>query len=186
MRRPSARRLDTIQEKEDKRSYLLLLLLLLLIVCIGVTIWALFFRDTKTVLAPDYAPQQTESNAEKIGDEKDEKLEQPQGGGAVSLTYSRDVNISLSGNTASLLFGNPTKSNQDMVLQLIVQDTVLLQSGLLTPGNQVRTLDLFEDVNQQLSPGGYEGKFVVLYYQPDSGEKAIVTTEIPVNIIVTE
>ena len=35
-----------------------------------------------------------------------------------------------------------------------------------------------------LSPGGYEGKFIVLYYDPDSGEKAMVNTEIPITVNV--
>lgn len=173
------------EENKSNRKWLLLLLLLLLLlfVAIGVTIWALFFRAAP-MLAPDYAPRQQEAHAEEIGGADEEKLPQAQGGGAVSLSYTTDVRISLLKQQATLYFANPSKSNQDMVLQIVVQDTVLAQSGTIAPGRQVKELDLLKDAAQKLSPGGYEGKFAVFYYQPDTHEKTIVNTEIPVQITV--
>lgn len=170
----------------DKRKQILIIgLTLLLLITIGITVWALFVRDTTPVLAPDYAPGQTEENAEPIDDDLGgEKLQQQQGGGAVSLTYSKEATIDLSDNNAELLFANPNKSNQDMLLQIVIQDTVILQSGLLSPGYQVTTLDLFDNV--KLSSGTYEGKFVVYYYQKDTSEKAMLNTEIPLTITVKE
>ena len=129
-------------------------------------------------------PRQQEQHAEDIGDSDEEKLTQTQGGGAVSLTYTTQVSISLSSGQATLYFANPSKSNQDIVLQIVAQDVVLAQSGTISPGKQVETLELWEGVAAQLSPGGYNGRFVVLYYQPDTHEKTIVNTEIPVNITV--
>ncbi|MCD7957007.1 MAG: hypothetical protein LUG93_14920 [Lachnospiraceae bacterium] len=175
------------KDKKDRRKMLVILLLLLItLIAVGITIWAVFFRDTKTTLAPDYAPQETEEYAEVIGDDDDEKLEASDGGGAVSLSYSTVVTIDLSEKTASLYFANPSKSTQDMVLQLVIQDTVVIQSGLLTPGNQVSTLSLLDGAADILEEGGYDGEFIVLYYDPDSGEKAVVNTEIPVTITVKE
>lgn len=171
--------------KEKHKQMLIIALILLLLITVAITVWALFFRDTTPVLAPDYAPQQTEENAEPIDDDTDgEKLQQQQGGGAVSLTYSKEVTIDLSDNVAKLLFANPHKSNQDMMLQIVIQDTVIVQSGLLPPGHQVTKLELFD--NAKLSKGTYEGKFVVLYYQKDTGEKAMINTEIPLTITVEE
>ncbi len=169
---------------EKKRNLAVLLLLLITLIAIGITVWALFFRSPAVPLAPDYAPQETEAHAETIPGDSGEKLDQPQGGGSVSLTYSKEVTIDLSDKTASLVFANPGKSNQDMVVQIVIQDVVLVQSGLLTPGNQVTTLELLDGAEKQLAEGGYEGKFVVLYYDPVSGEKAILNTEIPLNITV--
>ncbi len=174
------------KEKDQKSKLLILLLLLITIAAIGITIWALFFRSPQVPLAPDYAPPETEANAETIGDQGDEKLEQPQGGGSVSLTYAKEVTISLGDKQASLLFANPSKSNQDMVVQVVIQDTVIIQSGRLTPGNMVTKLDLLEGAEKLLAPGGYEGKFVVLYYDPVSAEKAILNTEIPLTINVEQ
>ena len=174
------------KEKNKKKKLLILLLLLITIAAVGVSIWAIWFRDTTPVLAPDYAPRQVEENAEPIGDDGDEKLEQPEGGGAVGLTYAKEVGINLSEKSASLLFANPSKSNQDMILQLVIDDVVILQSGRLEPGNRVSVLKLLDGAEKRLAAGGYDGKFVVLYYDRTSGEKAMINTEIPVNVTVTE
>lgn len=153
------------------------------LLAVGVAVWAVFFRDTRPVLAPDQAPAQ-EPSAESIPGDSGEKLESPQGGGSVSLTYSRDVTIDLSDETVSLYFANPGRSNQDMVLQVVIRDNVVVQSGTLSPGNQVQSLPLLPDTADMLSPGSYEGSFAVLYYDPDTGEKAMVDTEIPLTITV--
>ena len=174
-------------KKENKKKYLLILLLLLITVtAVAVSVWAIWFRDSAPVLAPDYAPRQIEENAEPIGDDGDEKLSQPEGGGAVGLTYAKEVTISLSDKNAALMFANPTKSNQDMVLQLAIDDVVVLQSGRLEPGNRVSSLGLLDGAEKRLTAGGYNGKFVVLYYDRTSGEKAMLNTEIPVTVTVTE
>lgn len=179
--------MNQIENKKQKRMKIMIAVLALITVAaVSVSVWALFFRGASVVLTPDYAPQEEEKNAVAIENDTKDKMEAEEGGGAVSLTYGSNVSIILSNKTATLLFANPGKSTQDMVVQVVIQDTVLVQSGRLTPGNQVTTLDLLDGVADMLSPGGYEGKFVVLYYNRDSGEKAIVNTEIPVTISVVE
>ena len=170
----------------NKNKWLIPALCAVVVVCMAVTVWAVFFRKEETVLAPDYAPQELEKNAEALPDDGSEKMESPKGGGSVSLTYATEVKIDLSDKKASLLFANPGKSNQDMVVQVVVQDTVLVQSGTLQPGNRVTALDLLPGAEKMLAPGGYEGKFVILYYAEDSGEKSIINSEIPVSITVAE
>lgn len=172
------------ENKKSKPNLLIPILLIITVIAICVTVWALFFRDSGPTLAPDYAPQEEEQNAETIPNDTGEKMENPEGGGSVSLTYSREVTIDLSDETATLLFANPGKSNQDMVLQIVIQDTVIVQSGTLKPGNQVTALDLLDGAAKKLSAGTYEGNFNVLYYNPETGEKAIVNTEIPITITV--
>lgn len=179
---------DAEKKNGNRNKILILLLLMITVIAVGVTVWALFFRDTAPdpELAPDYAPRQEEENAEPIGDEGDEKLEAEEGGGAVSLSYSDEVTVSLSDGTVALFFANPTRSTQDIVLQIVIQDEVIVQSGLLKPGNQVKKLTLMDDAAEKLSEGGYDGKFAVLYYDPDTGEKAVVNTEIPVTVTVNK
>lgn len=175
-----------LEEKSERRSrWVIVLLLLLLLIAIGVTLWALFFRDN-TTLTPDYAPRKEEKHAQVLDEPQEDKLAQSEGGGAVSLTYTTFVTIDLGEQQANLYFANPGKSNQDIVLQLVVQDVILAQSGRLSPGKLVETLDLLEDAAARLQPGGYQGKLVVLFYQPDTHEKTILNTEIPVEITVVE
>ena len=169
----------------DKKTKLIITVLAIVtLLAVGITVWALFFRDTGPTLAPDYAPQEMEQHAESIPNDEGGKMDTPEGGGSVSLTYSNKVTIDLSDKMAALYFANPGKSNQDMVIQIAIQDTVILQSGTLVPGQQVKLLDLLEGAEEQLSPGGYEGKFIVLYYDQTTGEKAMVNTEIPITITV--
>ena len=155
-------------------------------IALSISVWALFFRETDEILVPDYAPIDKETHAESIPNDTKDKLETPQGGGAVSLTYSNQVAVDLHSGMASLFFANPSKSNQDIVLQIVIRDQVIMQTGTLSPGYQVKTLEVFENARNMLSAGGYEGKFVVLYYNRETGEKAIVNTEIPIQIDVTE
>lgn len=164
---------------------LIIILTLITTAAVGVTVWTVFFRDN-TILAPDYAPVEKEEHAETIPGDTGEKMESEKGGGSVSLSYSDNVTIDLSDRQASLLFGNPGRSNQDMVLQIVIQDTVIVQSGTLSPGNQVTTLNLLPGAEKRLIPGGYEGKFAVFYYSVETGEKAMVNTEIPVSITIQE
>ena len=173
-------------KKMNKTTIVAAVLALITVVAVCITVWALFFRDSggQQVLTPDYAPQKQEQNAETIPDDTGDKMAPPEGGGAVSLTYSNEVKIDISDKAAAVYFANPGKSNQDMVLQIVIQDTVILQSGTLSPGHQVKLLNLLEGAEEMLQPGGYEGKFIVLYYDQTSGEKSMVNTEIPITINV--
>ena len=169
----------------DKQNLLIFLLLLITVSAVCVTVWALFFRTTDAVLTPDHAPVLEENAMPIPGDTGTPDDVQP-GSGRVSLTYSNQVNIRLAKQTAQLLFANPGRSNQDMVLQLVIQDTVILQTGRLIPGNQITKLNMTADAAAMLAPGGYEGEFLVSYYDPSTGEKAIVNTRIPVSVTVTD
>ena len=172
---------NTQQEDKKKKKKLLIFLILFILLDI---ILLVVLLGTHTTLAPDYAPVNEEKYAEDIGDDGDKKLDQAEGGGAVSLTYSTNVDISLDKKLATLFFANPSKSNQDMVLQIVVHDVVVAQSGTISPGKQIGKMDLLSSGARKLQVGGYDGKFVVLYYQPDTHEKTIVNTDIPVKITV--
>ena len=170
-------------QQEDKKKKKKLLIFLILFILLDIILLVVLL-STRTTLAPDYAPVNEEKYAEDIGDDGDKKLDQAEGGGAVSLTYSTDVDISLDKKLATLFFANPSKSNQDMVLQIVVHDVVVAQSGTISPGKQIGKMDLLSSGARKLQAGGYDGKFVVLYYQPDTHEKTIVNTDIPVKITV--
>ena len=168
-------------KKKRRNKILIILLLIITIAAIGVSIWAIWFR-TPAANPADYAPQQVDQNAEPIDGDDGDKLEQPEGGGAVSLTYSKEVTLDLAAKEAAILFQNPSKSNQDMALQLVIYGKVIAQSEKLPPGYKLNKLTGVD--TDKLTVGAYEGKFVILYYNADSGEKAIINTEIPVTITV--
>lgn len=167
-----------------KNKLLIALLSLITLAAVSVTVWALFFRAPAVTLAPDYMPPEAEDNAEDIPGDSGDQAESEVGGGSVSLSYSDQVSIELQNETAFLYFANPGRSNQNMVIQIVVQDQVIVQSGTLKPGKQVMKLDLLAGAAKKLSPGGYHGKFVILYYDPATGEKAMLSTDIPIQITV--
>lgn len=165
------------------KKTLIILLSVITVAAIGISIWAIWFREAEPVNNPDYAPQQIESNAEPIGSEDTtSKLEQTEGGGAVSLTYAKEVTLSLSSKEATLMFQNPSQSNQNMKLEIVIDSKTIVSSGRLDPGYKI---DKLSNVDVELlTEGAYEGKFVVSYYDDESGEKAMLNTEIPVTITV--
>lgn len=170
-----------------KQKILIALLLVVTVAALCVTAWALFIREEQTVvLTPDYAPKEEEVNIEAIPGDSGEKMKSEEGGGSVNLTYSNQVIIDLSDKKAYVYFANPGKSNQNMVLQIMIADEIIVQSGTILPGYKVEKLDLLENAEKMLSAGGYDGKFVVLYYNPESAEKAVVNTEIAIDITVRE
>ena len=79
----------------------------------------------------------------------------------------------------------------DIVLQLVIisedgTETVIAQSGTLSPGYKIEQLDLIKDA-AKLSVGDYTGRYNVLYYDPDSGEKAVLNGNIEgIKITVTD
>lgn len=174
------------RESSGENRLIIAILLVTTAVALCVTAWALWFRTPNVTLAPDYAPKETEAHAQTIPNDTGEQKKSEAGGGSVSLTYSNQVSIDLSEELASLMFANPGKSNQNMVVQIVIQEEVIVQSGTILPAHQVTTLDLLEGAAAMLTPGGYEGEFSILYYHPESGEKAIVNTEIPIHIEVKD
>ena len=155
----------------NRTKIIITVLLVVTFVALAVTIWALFFRNTGPALAPDYAPQKEEEYAEPVTGDSEEKMEVSKGGGAVSMVYQKEVHISLSDNKANLMFQNPSKSVNDIVLQLVIIS---------------EQLDLIKDA-AKLSVGDYTGRYNVLYYDPDSGEKAVLNGNIEgIKITVTD
>lgn len=158
-----------------------LLLGLLALLAILVTIW---YIQTPEIIDPDYNILEEDENLEEMPDEGD-PVASTGGGGSVVLNFSYDVAVDLSDRQATMYFGLPSNSNKDAVLQLIVDDLLVAQSGRLPPGNQVRTMTVYDSAAIRLRAGGYNGVLRVLYYDDETGERAILDTEIEVSITVS-
>lgn len=165
-------------------SYKIAVVILAAATCLsaGIALWAVFFREASPALVPD-GPLATEVNAFPTEEDDGEKLAQAEGGGAVNLTYSDQVAFSLADGLAHLSFSNPARSNQSVLLEIVIRGTTVVRSALLPPGHQLAALPLLDSA--QLAPGAYTGKFLVSFYQPD-GTPALLRTEIPISITATE
>ena len=171
--------------KEKNLKWLIIILSVGIVICTGVTIWAVFFRGGDDI-SPDYPPQGIESNQTPIDGDDSGKLESPEGGGAINVTYGTAAKVDLSEKTVTVYYANPNASNQNVSILITVNDLVVAKSDLITPGNQVSKLELQKDAASKLQVGGYDAELVVRAYDPDSGEKAMVDTKGELTLTVTE
>ena len=171
------------EEKEKKRKWLIIIPVIGMAICVGITIWALFFRGGGDI-SPDYPPQGIESNQTPIDGDDSGKLDNPEGGGAINVTYGTAATVDLSEKTVTIYYANPNASNQNVSILITVNDLVVAKSDLITPGNQVSKLELQKDAASKLQVGGYDAELVVRAY--DSGEKAMVDTKGELTLTVTE
>ena len=100
--------------------------------------------------------------------------------------YSKRVAVDLSDKSIELLFRNPENSGQKVYLQLCIGDDPVFQTGALLPGEEVTAMELLYNVHRQISAGGYDGKFVVIAYDLESGEINEENAEIPLVLSVAE
>lgn len=173
-------------EKQNSKKWIIIILIIGIALCIGITVWALFFRGGDEIITPDYPPRGTEENQQPIEDDNSEKLESPEGGGAINVTYSTDAVATLSSSTLSVYYANPKASNQNVAILIMIDETVVAKSDLITPGNQVTTLKLEEHAKKLLQPGGYDAQLVVRAYDPESGEKAMIDTKGEITLTVKD
>lgn len=164
-------------DRRSKTYLLLATVVALLAICVAV--WALFFRAPEAPTDPEISPVADE-HLTPTDDGDDEKMPQAEGGGAVNITYSNEVTISLADATAAVQITNPTRSNQSMLIQLIIQDVTVGQSGTIPPGNQLAVIPLNENIT--IEPGSYDGKFQLLFFDVKTNQQANLTTSIPVTI----
>ena len=170
----------------NKNKWLVPVLCIGIVLCMGVTIWALFFRSGGTPIAPDYPPQGTEANQKPLEGDNSEKMESPQGGGSINITYNVNATVDLSEGTVSLLYANPQASNQDVAILIMIDDLVIAKSDLISPGNGVDNLALDEYAKGKIAVGGYDAELVIRAYDPQTGEKAMVDTRGQLSLTVVE
>lgn len=151
--------------------------------CMTLVLLALLQNLNKpTVIDPDHPLPTEDSNAQTIpvDEDEDEKVVSQDGGGSVSMVYTLEAQVSLSSGEIQIYFRNPSASNHDVAIDLYIisgdQQIPIAQSGLIQAGYGLEKLTLLESVN--LSQGVYEGKYVVHFYNPETGERALVEPEI--------
>ncbi len=124
-------------------------------------------------------PTQEEDNETEVG-----------GGHSVNLTYVLKANVSLKTSAVGVYFGNPAKSNQDIVLELYATDSaneiLLATSGRITPGNVLTAMKADKEALASLREGNYIGYFRVICYDSENGARALVepkVTDVEINVI---
>lgn len=176
-------------DNNTKRHLIIItaILVILLLFAFFITMWAVFFRGSGAKpIPPDYPPQGTEDNQKPIEGDNSDKIESPEGGGAINVTYSTAVKVDLSENKVTLLYANPNASNQNVAILIMIGDLVVAKSDQITPGHGVDTLSLERYAKERLMVGGYNGELVIRAYDPVTGEKAMVDTKGAITVTVVE
>lgn len=169
------------------RNIIIIALGVLIALCIGITVWAVFFRDAgEPPITPDYPPQGEDEGQKPIEGDNSNKIESPTGGGGYNMTYNTTATACLSDGTVTLWYANPNASNQNVAILIMIDDMVVAKSELILPGNQITSLKLEDYAKGKLQAGGYDATLVVRAYDPVSGEKAMVEGNGNLTLVVTE
>lgn len=182
----------TVQEKL-KRTRVAVVLLLVIAVLLSIRLG--WFGKGPVVLEPDYPVIDDDIHAKPTND-NETKLDVSENGGAVAVAWSGDVRYDRATEMLTLRYSNPSKSTQAVVVQAIVYgDTdettgqkteyLLAESGVLRPGFYLDSIPGCLDSSVTLSTGTYSGLLRIYFYNPNTGERAIVNTEIPLQIKVS-
>ena len=182
MRKFRKGRMITFMDDKKRKILTVSLIVLLALLVAGIIITVVLLNintpgeNESDKLVPDYPPQDTEPNQSPMESDPGGTLATEEGGAGVNLTYTPTATVDLSEGTVKLYYANPSKSTQDMVISLVLEngDTVICRSQRITAGNQVRELPLEEGAKEMLDVGGYNARYVVGCYDPDTNEKAIV------------
>ena len=132
-------------------------------------------------LGPDHPLPPVDASATLLTDDDTEKKESVDGGGSVSMIYTTEASLNLSTGKADMYFKNPNASNHDVTIELYIasegNEVLIAESGLLKSGYGLYELSFIED-SAQLSEGVYNGIYRVSYYNPETGERSIVQSDI--------
>ncbi|MCH5347835.1 MAG: hypothetical protein J1E40_00800 [Oscillospiraceae bacterium] len=108
---------------------------------------------------------------------KDRK-EASRGSGSIRLQYTLEATLHLSEGSIDMSYKNPGMSNQNAVLSLYIvsgdTEVLIAESGAIEPGYELTHMGFIEN-SAVLSPGKYKGRYSVFYYDPDTGERAMIS-----------
>lgn len=166
----------------NRFAFLLILLILLAAIIIAVVILCqVVLNPSVPVINPDHPLPDEDPYVEVIPEDETEKVQSESGGGSVSMIYTLVADLDLSSGKANIYFMNPNASNHDVVVKLCVLDddkeVVIAESGRVQAGYGLYKLDMTEG-SAVLSSGVYDAVYKVQYYDPLTGEKALVESTI--------
>ena len=115
-------------------------------------------------------------------DDTSSKVVSESGGGSIRIKFAGPVHIYLSENRAAITYSNPNASNHDVAVELYLKDGdnneyFLGRSGLVPAGNTLNQISV-ADRKVEIKEGDYTGRIYVHSYDPVTGEKAVVVTDI--------
>lgn len=160
-----------------------LLALLALLAMIAVTsvlvIRLLGNPEPPIVIDPDHPMPDIDPDIETLPEDEEKVVSD--GGGFVSMVYTKEATVSLAENKATIYYQNPNKSNHSVVLELYLvsngAEYFLGKTGLIPAGGAIYQMNVSErDAN--IRAGIYTGLYRTYYYDPLTGERAAISSDI--------
>lgn len=106
----------------------------------------------------------------------------------ISFTFDHDIDVDLEKGTCNINFENPSSSNNDSVVELQIKSgdsyITIGKSGSVKPGYGITDINLNDTGYENLNGGDYDGRVVLYSYNVDTGERALMNTEMPVEFKV--
>lgn len=153
-------------------------------------LWLLLNPKSPVIINPDHPLPDIDPEIETLPPDDEDKVDSENGGGFVSMVYTKEATVSLSTNKAQIYYQNPNKSNHSVLLELYLvsegKEYFLGRTGLIPAGSAIYEMDVSErDAN--IRTGVYTGLYRTFYYDPLTGERAVISSDITeVTIYVTE
>lgn len=177
-------RLDTLIKLSKKVKIKRIIAVILFILTILIVVLAIWLLMNKQVTVMNYNVPPKDINAVKVEDEQSSMVDVEDGNGYGEVTWMQDVELSISGKIATFYFQNPSTSQLNMVVHLVVGDKELATSNLIEPGYELTKIT---DVDTSgLTPGTYDGVLRADNYDPETNERSIMATEMEVKVVITE
>lgn len=142
------------------------ILIALISVCATVVVMLLIWTSSSVKPPTSDKPPDGEEQSAIVNDSSEDDLNPPDGGGGLRLEYAKEITIDLRTDTAALYFKNSEKSLQDVRLSLIIQNNVVLQSDMISPGNALTAIPL-PAAEFPLKNGNYAGILLVEFFNED-------------------
>lgn len=185
-------------EKSSKNSknqrnittIILLIVLILLLAVVAVLVLRLLADRERepTVIEPDYSLVDPDDNADTIPGDDGTAPSVNNGGGSMELIFGDQITVDLAAGKVALNYQNPKESTHAIVVQIIIErgeeQYLVAESGGIKRGYAISELSLNADTAKILAPGVYEGVMRLFAYDPETGERALVDMNIPVDITV--
>lgn len=156
-----------------------LILLIGAIVGVGIALFTLLGNQPDDDLINIMPPV----DSSQVRDETDneEEFRPIEEGGYISMSYKLEAALNLSTGKIKMYFRNPGRSNENVSVALYVvngkDEYLIATSGVIQPGYKLTELD-YKGGNIVLGEGIYNCKYLVSYYNPKTGERAVVESEI--------
>ena len=145
--------------------------------------------SSPTSIVPDFPLPATDPNIEEVDSNvKTSQADVPKDkSGSAGLVYTLSADATLSTKRVAMMIENPAASNQALTIELLIvsngKEYSIAKSGLVTAGTRLKTMNLNLQ-NLSLSEGIYTGLYRINFYNPASGEKALVQSELT-NVKIT-